>query len=680
MVKKLVALLVILAMLSAPVLAGEVYFKARSHSHDPKSDGLVSEDVQLKNSVSNKVKVFLMTNHLLCLVGRCSNVKHHHPKQDFSEEYFRDRVKEDKGTFLVRDAEINTNFDNVHLLYLNIDPRNARDTGFKNLDWRTPEEIISWIHAHNGLAVFAHPHWYKKDILPGSPDALEFFNTRGFELTQIKNLKLYEAAEKRDLAFYCQAIKKYLSDYEHNKLPAIIGGSDCHLIPEELFFGNTLFRAEQPVPEAFYRAIKEGKTYAILDARQPVKIEKLNYHPQLRSQAVGQICLEGLITLAPSPLKADKFFIYRDGELAYSKTIKTTTGDFSFAFKEENEPGRHVCLLYIPNRFITSPIVFDVQKPSNDTPSVRVTYNRAPDVSPDGQRIAFVSNRDGNDEIYIMRIDGTAQERVTYDAGQDISPVWVADSERLVFSSDRGGKRNIWLYNSKIGATECLTSHFPQDCFSPCAQHEQNLIIFTKGDRACKIYFFSLPPYQIEEPSDSDTFIYAKGSNQIVSGTVNRQNENLITQESANCNSCGQLVNNWLVYSTNSNGKDYDIWWVDTSTRHKEPLVYLPGDQETGKVFGEGANNYVVFDSNHLGSTKQEYEIFLFNRETKEITRLTYSADPHRRSQVMQEEFARKQLEENRKIQEEEERRRKEEEQRVRQEILNRALETIFRK
>jgi len=44
--------------------------------------------------------------------------------------------------------------------------------------------------------------------------------------------------------------------------------------------------------------------------------------------------------------------------------------------------------------------------------------------SPTGNRIAFVSERDGNFEIYVMKPDGSLQTRVTNDAAWDADPAW----------------------------------------------------------------------------------------------------------------------------------------------------------------------------------------------------------------------------------------------------------------
>ena len=44
--------------------------------------------------------------------------------------------------------------------------------------------------------------------------------------------------------------------------------------------------------------------------------------------------------------------------------------------------------------------------------------------SPDGSKIAFESDRDGNYEIYVMNADGTAQHNLTNDGAYDRDPAW----------------------------------------------------------------------------------------------------------------------------------------------------------------------------------------------------------------------------------------------------------------
>jgi len=58
----------------------------------------------------------------------------------------------------------------------------------------------------------------------------------------------------------------------------------------------------------------------------------------------------------------------------------------------------------------------------------RLTDNNADDWlpiwSPDGSKIAFMTNRDGNYEIYIMNSDGSGVTRITNNYAEDWDPRW----------------------------------------------------------------------------------------------------------------------------------------------------------------------------------------------------------------------------------------------------------------
>ncbi|MFN7210711.1 MAG: TolB family protein, partial [Aggregatilineales bacterium] len=58
--------------------------------------------------------------------------------------------------------------------------------------------------------------------------------------------------------------------------------------------------------------------------------------------------------------------------------------------------------------------------------SVANTRNFAPTWSPDGNWIAFTSDRDGDLEIYAVRLDGTGLRNLTRNRADDYSPSWSA--------------------------------------------------------------------------------------------------------------------------------------------------------------------------------------------------------------------------------------------------------------
>src|SRR5436190_24401421 len=94
----------------------------------------------------------------------------------------------------------------------------------------------------------------------------------------------------------------------------------------------------------------------------------------------------------------------------------------------------------------------------------RLTDNPAVDQdpawSPDGTRLAFASTRDGNDEIYVMNADGSDVTRLTTDPASDRFPAWCGT--RIAFQSDRYAAPSYDIYvmnDDGTGATRTTISN-----------------------------------------------------------------------------------------------------------------------------------------------------------------------------------------------------------------------------
>ncbi|OAN48523.1 hypothetical protein A6A03_08045 [Chloroflexus islandicus] len=104
-----------------------------------------------------------------------------------------------------------------------------------------------------------------------------------------------------------------------------------------------------------------------------------------------------------------------------------------------------------------------------------LTNNAANDrfarVSPDGKLVAFGSDRDGNWEIYVMNADGSNVRRLTNHPATDDGPTWSPDSNRLAFASDRDGDFEIYILNVSDGViTQQVTQNAAQDRWPLWAQ------------------------------------------------------------------------------------------------------------------------------------------------------------------------------------------------------------------
>jgi tetratricopeptide (TPR) repeat protein len=73
--------------------------------------------------------------------------------------------------------------------------------------------------------------------------------------------------------------------------------------------------------------------------------------------------------------------------------------------------------------------------------------DKNPEPSPDGKKIAFMSRRDGNWEIYVMDLGDGTIKRLTHHEANDGLPIWSPDGRTIAFASDRGGEWAIWAMN-----------------------------------------------------------------------------------------------------------------------------------------------------------------------------------------------------------------------------------------
>jgi Tol biopolymer transport system component len=78
------------------------------------------------------------------------------------------------------------------------------------------------------------------------------------------------------------------------------------------------------------------------------------------------------------------------------------------------------------------------------TPSGLMASGEAPAILEDDAPIAFGSQRDGNDEIYVINPDGTGLTNLTNDPAFDIRPAWSPDRTQIAFSRDL----TLWIMNA----------------------------------------------------------------------------------------------------------------------------------------------------------------------------------------------------------------------------------------
>jgi len=73
--------------------------------------------------------------------------------------------------------------------------------------------------------------------------------------------------------------------------------------------------------------------------------------------------------------------------------------------------------------------------------------------------IAFVSDRDGDGEIYVMGADGSNQTRLTNNPATDWTPSWSPDGSKIALESDRDGNFEIYVMDADGSNQTRLTNN-----------------------------------------------------------------------------------------------------------------------------------------------------------------------------------------------------------------------------
>jgi Tol biopolymer transport system component len=101
-------------------------------------------------------------------------------------------------------------------------------------------------------------------------------------------------------------------------------------------------------------------------------------------------------------------------------------------------------------------------------------------------RIAFVSDRDGDADIYTRSLAGGNVKRLTNNSAADLSPAWSADGKKIVYSSDRAGDSGIYTMDADGSDKRLLTDEASmpgrkKDDSGPAFSPGGKRIVFTRA-------------------------------------------------------------------------------------------------------------------------------------------------------------------------------------------------------
>jgi dipeptidyl aminopeptidase/acylaminoacyl peptidase len=168
----------------------------------------------------------------------------------------------------------------------------------------------------------------------------------------------------------------------------------------------------------------------------------------------------GVIELVPTPegYVIRYLSFARSGDLAYAALVQRKT-----LHRVAFDPARGA-LVGEPSQLTTDSSLLD-----------------DPDISPDGQWIACRSVRVGQENILLLRSDGSGEPRLlTNDGYKDRGPRWSPDGRRIAFYSNRSGAWEIWTIKSDGADKQRLTFTEGANVYFPLWSPDGARLVYTR--------------------------------------------------------------------------------------------------------------------------------------------------------------------------------------------------------
>ncbi|MDI6791644.1 MAG: fibronectin type III domain-containing protein, partial [bacterium] len=227
---------------------------------------------------------------------------------------------------------------------------------------------------------------------------------------------------------------------------------------------------------------------------------------------------------------------------------------------------------------------------NNDT-----AQDKAPAISPDGYRIAFASNRSSIQyEIYTMSAGGLNPTRLTNNSADDNYPVFSPNGNKIAFESARDGNYEIYIMDAN-GSNQTNLTNNPYWDQHPTFSPDGTRIAFTSmRDGDYEIWIMNVDgsvPAKLTDNIATDYYPSFGPDGRIVFVSTRNGNEEIYVMNSDGTAQTG-LTNNpaidrypcfspngsRITFNTNRDGGGYRVYVMDADGSNPAPLTIHPSD------------------------------------------------------------------------------------------------------
>jgi len=239
----------------------------------------------------------------------------------------------------------------------------------------------------------------------------------------------------------------------------------------------------------------------------------------------------------------------------------------------------------------------------------RLTNNPAfdglPAGSPDGQRIAFASDRDGNGEIYVMDAEGKNPRNLTSNPAFDGLPAWSPDGRKIAFHSDREGNFEVYVMDADGKNPRNLTNNPAGDGWPAWSPDGRRIAFFSERDGNFEIYVMDADGNNqrnlTNNPAREDSLSWSPDGQQIAFGSdrddrggnfeiyvmdVDGKNQTNLTNNPAGDGGPAWSPDGQSLVFTSGRDGNFEIYVMDTDGNNQRNLTNNPANDRQPNWFG----------------------------------------------------------------------------------------------
>lgn len=221
--------------------------------------------------------------------------------------------------------------------------------------------------------------------------------------------------------------------------------------------------------------------------------------------------------------------------------------------------------------------------------------DESPTWSGSGGTIAFMSRRDGNREIYLMRSDGSGQRNLTNHSAEDREPAFSYDGTKIAFRSNRDGSENIYIMNPDGSGVERITDHPGSESQPTWSRSGKKIAFSTNRDGNGEVYTIDIETKKERNITDnprwgeSSPMLPANGRDIIFSAVVGAdsfQADLLVIEDFEKCGArCKptNLLEDMDPWGRGRGTRDIDPDWIDPAF----PRSVSPERQKLSTAWGK---------------------------------------------------------------------------------------------